>query len=58
MAKDDEAYNFTLDFLYSMNDFNFEETLKQKLDYARCMVASKLTEKKPLKYLIQYLLIL
>ena len=49
--KDDEAYNFTLDFLYSMNDFNFEETLKQKLDYARDMVASKLTEKETVKIL-------
>lgn len=49
--KDDEAYNFTLDFLYSMNDFNFEETLKQKLDYARDMVASKLSEKEAVKIL-------
>ena len=49
--KDDEAYNFTLDFLYSMNDFNFEETLKQKLDYARDIVASKLSEKEAVKIL-------
>lgn len=34
-----------------MNDFNFEETLKQKLDYARGMVASKLTEKETVKIL-------
>lgn len=31
--------------------FNFEETLKQKLDYARDMVASKLTEKEAVKIL-------
>lgn len=49
--KDDEAYNFTLDFLYSMTDFNFEEILKQRLDYTRNLVARQLTEEKSIEML-------
>lgn len=49
--KDDEAYNFTLDFLYSMTDFNFEEILKQRLDYTRNLVARQLTEEKSVEML-------
>lgn len=49
--KDDEAYNFTLDFLYSMTDFNFEEILKQRLDYTRNLVARQLTEEKSMEML-------
>lgn len=49
--KDDEAYNFTLDFLYSMTDFNFEEILKQRLDYTRNIVARQLTEEKSMEML-------
>ncbi len=37
---DDEAYNFVVDFLYSMTDFNFEKTLKRKLDYSRKIVSN------------------
>lgn len=44
--KDDEAYNFALDFLYSMSEFNFEETLQQKLDYSRNIIASTSTEEE------------
>lgn len=49
--KDDEAYNFTLDFLYSMTDFKFEEILKQRLDYTRNLVARQLTEEKSMEML-------
>lgn len=49
--KDDEAYNFTLDFLYSMTDFNFEKILKQRLDYTRNLVARQLTEEKSMEML-------
>ena len=49
--KDDEAYNFTLDFLYSMTDFNFEEILKQRLDYTRNLVAIQLTEENSMEIL-------
>ncbi len=49
--KDDEAYNFTLNFLYSMTDFNFEEILKQRLDYTRNLVARQLTEEKSMEML-------
>lgn len=43
---DDEAYNFVLDFLYSMTPFSLDDRLMQKLDFSRTIISNALTNEQ------------
>ncbi|HIS18697.1 MAG TPA: hypothetical protein IAC02_08845 [Candidatus Coprovivens excrementavium] len=43
---DDTAYNFVLDYMYSLTPFNFEEKILRKLNFSRKIIGSLYTEEE------------
>lgn len=42
--KDDEAYNFVLDYLYTLTPFNWDNDLASRLDFSRSIIANTFSE--------------
>ncbi len=42
--KDDEAYNFVLDYMFTLTPFNWDKGLQSKLDFSRYVVGAAFSE--------------
>lgn len=48
---DDTAYNFVLDFMYSLTPFNFENDLQNKLDFSRKIIGKLYSQEQLMELL-------